>query len=46
MTCKHPKAARVIRVIDGQIRTVCWACEVERELRNRDLTNAAPRGTI
>lgn len=30
--CRHPKAARAIRVVDGKLVTVCWGCQVRREV--------------
>lgn len=35
MNCGHPKAARQIVVEHGKIVTRCWACTVEKELRDK-----------
>ena len=35
MKCGHPYAARKVTVTGNGIKTVCWACEVEREISER-----------
>jgi hypothetical protein len=32
LPCGHPLAARAIRAVDGDLVTVCWACEVAQEI--------------
>lgn len=39
MTCGHPLAARAIECIGGLLRTYCWACRVEAEIRRNLHTN-------
>ena len=33
MPCGHPRAARMIESTKTGLRTVCWACKIERETR-------------
>jgi hypothetical protein len=40
LPCGHPLAARAIRAVDGDLVTVCWACEVAQEIVAASRTRA------